>query len=223
MKNLLLRSVPFVLSILCGIALFLMSIHGIENDDWSSLVSGISASLLAIPIIFLVYNYADYKMSGKVNRALADNLTFEINAFMLKLIILLRKIMGIKEKLSWKSIEEMVDLEEVQIKKHIKITQEDLEELKSYKMDLDDLVYKAAKTAVLEGDQIQTISAMVNEMSRLIHERKFRGNDKSLANYLEKILTLMDDWFDSCEREALQSHHHFQLLLNPDTAAGPAK
>lgn len=220
MRNFLLRSVPFILSILCGVALFFVSVYKEMNDDWSSLINGISASLLAIPIIFLVYNYADYKMSSKVNKTLADSLTFEINAFMLRLIKLLRKVIGVKDKLSWKSIERMVNMESSQIKKNLKITKDDLEEFKTYKIDLDDLVYKAANPQVLEGDQIQTLVSMVNEMSRLINERKFRGDIKTLAKYMEKLLTLMDDWFDSCERSALQQHQHFQLAIEQD-AGGP--
>lgn len=223
MRNFLLRSVPFILSILCGVALFFVSMYSVENDDWSSLINGISASLLAIPIIFLVYNYADYKMSNKVNKTLADSLTFEINAFMLRLIKLLRKVIGVKDKMSWKSIERMVNMESSQIKKNLKITKDDLEELKAYKIDLDDLVYKAANPQVLEGDQIQTLVSMVSEMSRLINERKFRGDTQALAKYMEKLLALMDDWFDSCERSALQQHQHFQLAIEQDASVAQTK
>lgn len=223
MRNFLLRSVPFILSVLCGVALFFVSVYKEMNDDWSSLINGISASLLAIPIIFLVYNYADYKMSNKVNKTLADSLTFEINAFMLRLIKLLRKVISVKDKMSWKSIERMVNMESSQIKKNLKITKDDLEELKAYKIDLDYLVYKAANPQVLEGDQIQTLVSMVNEMSRLINERKFRGDTQALAKYMEKLLALMDDWFDSCERSALQQHQHFQLAIEQDTGVAQTK
>lgn len=217
MKNFLLRSVPFVLSIFCGAVLFVVSVYGIENEDWAMLVNGISASLLAIPVIFLVYNYSDYKMSARVNRALANGQTFEINSFMLKLIIVLRKILGIKDKLSWKSIERMVNMESAQIKKTIKITKSDLDLLKLYKTDLNDLVYKATNPVVLDGGQIQILASMVGELSHIINERKFRGDTSALAKYIEKLLTSMDDWFDSCERSALQEHQHFQLAIDVGT------
>jgi hypothetical protein len=162
-------------------------------------------------------------MSSRVNKSLADSLTFEVNAYMFKLVILLRKIIGIKDKLSWKSIERMVNMEAMQIKKKLNVTKDDLERLKSYKIDLNDLVYKAANPQVLEGDQIQTLASMVNDMSRLINERKFRGDTKALAKYLEKLLGLMDDWFDSCERSALQEHQHFQLAIDQADQAPSVK
>lgn len=223
LKNFLLKSIPYILSFVCGIALFFIGTIQIENQDWTDLIVGIASSLVAIPLIFLVYNYVDYRASAKVNQSLSTSLTFEINAYMLKLVLLLRKIMGVKEKLSWKAIQRMVTFTAPQIKKNLKITKNDLDTLHESKEELDDLVFRAVKSSVLAGDQVQTLATMVNELSRVINERKFRGDARVTAKYLEELLSLMDDWFDSCERAALQNHQHFQLAINQNGQEEAAK
>lgn len=218
MRTFLLKSIPFILSFLCGVALFVVSVYGIESDDWSALVNGISSSLLAIPIIFLVYNYADYKTSAKLNKTMADSMTYDINAVVLKLLIVFCKITGTKTKLTWKSIQVLLNASAADIRRSMKITKSDGEELRIYKGELDNLVYKAVKLSVLDPDQIQILSMLTRELSHVVNEQMYRGDKKMLAGYLANVFSDIDDWFDSCEREALQNHQHFQLAISQSDA-----
>jgi hypothetical protein len=214
LKEILLKSVPYLLSFSGGIAMFLISIHITRDENWIGLLSNVSASLLAIPLIFFFYDYSNYRVSSSVNKTLADSLTFEINSSMLRLLVVFRKIMGARDKFGWESIQKMLNKKSDYIKSDLKTTRQYLEKLKACTADLDELAYKAVKTSVLDPQQIQTLEYLVKSLSHLINESRFSGGHKIPPKQIENVLSLVDDWFDSCEREAQRANRHFQLAMD---------
>lgn len=212
MKKILYKSVPYVLSIMCGVILFLISDYFIRNQDINGLVINIAASLLAIPIVFLVYNYTEYKTSSKVNKVLAKNLIFEINSFMLKLLTLLRHILSVRDPLNWESIQKMLNQYAKDLKAKLKITRSDVDALRADKEELNELVYKADKS-LLTNEQILILSELVKAMSHVVNEQKYRANKAALSQHIEHVLSLIEDWFDTNDMDDLRSHEHFQAAI----------
>ncbi|MDR1337718.1 MAG: hypothetical protein LBJ73_01660 [Rickettsiales bacterium] len=221
LSEILLRAVPYVLSFAGGIVIFLISVHVTKDENWIGLLSNVAASLLAIPLIFFFYDYSNYRVSGKVSKTLADSMTFDINSLMLKLLLSLRQAMGIKEKFTWKSVWKMLNLKAQSIR--LRITAQNLDDMRNYRNELDELVHRAVKISVLDPQQIQTIEALVKELSHLINERDIGEVRGRAPRRMENILSLIDDWFDSCEREALRSHRQFRLAMEQDTSAADMK
>ena len=54
LRDVLLKSIPYLLSIAGGVALFLITVDNVRDPAVSDLMNNISASLLSIPIVFLL-------------------------------------------------------------------------------------------------------------------------------------------------------------------------
>ncbi len=68
-RNLFLKSIPYLLSITGGAALFLLTKDEISDPELADLVTNMSASLLSIPLVFLLYDYSNYQISRKLKKA----------------------------------------------------------------------------------------------------------------------------------------------------------
>ncbi len=67
-RTLFLKSIPYLLSISGGAALFLLTKDEISDPELADLVTNMSASLLSIPLVFLLYDYSNYKISRKLKQ-----------------------------------------------------------------------------------------------------------------------------------------------------------
>lgn len=72
-QNVLLKMIPYVLSVAGGVALFVFTMDEIKNPDVTDLINNISASLLSIPVVFLFYDYANYRVSRRLKQNGANN------------------------------------------------------------------------------------------------------------------------------------------------------
>ncbi len=66
--NLFLKSIPYWLSIAGGAALFLLTKDEISDPSLAALVTNMAASLLSIPLVFLLYDYSNYKIAKKLKQ-----------------------------------------------------------------------------------------------------------------------------------------------------------
>lgn len=212
-RNFLLRSVPYVMSLLCGVILYWVALNFITDRNLSDLIFSISGSLIGIPVVFLAYNYSNYKMNQKVNETLTVGLNFEINSWMLKMIKVLREVLKVHDKFEWKSIDKMLNSTNAFVKKRLKITKGDLGKLKTCKESLDQIIYGSNNLSLLPSNHLQILTGLSKELSHLINECEFRGNQLKMAEYTERIMDLMDDWFDAGEKQDFLQHKHYLLAV----------
>ncbi len=66
MRNFLLKSIPYLLSITGGAVLYLVTKDEIHDPSLADLVTNIAASLLSIPLVFLLYDYSNYWVNRKL-------------------------------------------------------------------------------------------------------------------------------------------------------------
>ena len=133
MRKIIIKTIPYLLAFAGGIVIYLFSIHQIHDDNLTGLISNVAASLIAIPLMFLLYDYSNYKLNRKLNKTLFEGFSFEINSCVLKLLRTLRQVMGVKKELSWAVIENMLDKKAKDIKNSLKVTAQDIELFKLYK------------------------------------------------------------------------------------------
>ena len=133
----------------------------------------------------------------------------KINVLLLKLIITIRQIIGIRTKLTFTSLNNMDDISITHIATKIKITPSAINNLRQCRDDIDNLIYHNANSNVLSGDQIQSLSGLMRALSQLINEHEFRRNHRAAAKYIKNIISHITDWMDS---DALAAMHFQQLL-----------
>lgn len=90
MKRLLLKSWPYLTSLISGIALFFIAVS--LKEDYKGLLINIAATLLAIPLLFLIYELAKAFSSRKLNKELFDYAKMQIDRETLSVVMHLIKI-----------------------------------------------------------------------------------------------------------------------------------
>ena len=140
---------------------------------------------------------------------MADSMTDKINIILLNLIMIIRQMLGIRGTLTFASMNKMSNLSQSKIVANLKITQNLANELRTYRDEIDNMIYNGAKPNVLTGAQVQMLTGLVRELSLLINEHSFRRNRRVAAKYIENIIGKIIDWMDS---DAFASMHFQQLL-----------
>lgn len=189
--------------------MFIVTKDEVHNANVTDLINNISASLLSIPLVFLLYDYTNYRVSKQLNKTMADSMTDKINIILLNLIMIIRQMLGIRGTLTFASMNKMSNLSQSKIVANLKITQNLANELRTYRDEIDNMIYNGAKPNVLTGAQVQMLTGLVRELSLLINEHSFRRNRRVAAKYIENIIGKIIDWIDS---DAFASMHFQQLL-----------
>lgn len=209
MHDFLLKMIPYVLSIAGGLVLFIVTKDDIHDPNMTDLINNIAASLLSIPLVFLLYDYSNYRVSKQLQKTMADSVGDKINVILLRVAIVIRGIIGMRKKLTFMTLNNMSDISVSRISTRLKITPSALSELHSLHDQLYDFIYHGANTNVLSVDQIQSLSGLLREISQLINEHEFRRNRRIAARYIKNIMGHIADWMDS---DAFASLHFDKLL-----------
>lgn len=208
-RDIFLKMIPYVLSVAGGLILFVVTKDEVHNPNVTDLINNISASLLSIPLVFLLYDYSNFLVSRRLKKTLSDNLGDKISVLLLKLTMVIRQMTGQRGKLTFTSLNNMGDLSISYIASHLKITDNSVNALREIRDDLDTVIYKNTNTGVLSADEIQSLSSIIREISQLINEHSFRKNKRIAAKYIKNITGHITDWMDS---DAFASMHFQQLL-----------
>lgn len=213
LRDFLLKTIPYILSIAGGLTLFIITKDDVHDPNVTDLINNIAASLLSIPLVFLLYDYTNYRVSKQLKKTLADSVGDKINVILLRVVIVIRGIIGMRKKLTFMTLNNMSDISISRISSRLKITPLALSELHSLHDQLYDFIYHGANTNVLSVDQIQSLSGLLHEISQLINEHEFRRNRRIAAKYIKNIMGHIADWMDS---DALAAMHFQQLLGNAE-------
>ena len=208
-RDIFLKIIPYALSVGGGLILFIVTKDDIHNPNVTDLINNISASLLSIPLVFLLYDYSNYLVSRRLKKTLADNMVDKISALLLNLTMIIRQIIGIRGKLTFSKLNNMGDLSVSYIATHLKITSSAMNGLRECRDNLDNLIYHNTNANVLSADEIQSLSVLMREISQLINEHSFRKNRHVAAKYIKNIIGHITDWMDA---DAFASMHFQQLL-----------
>lgn len=189
--------------------MFIVTKDDIHDPNMTDLINNIAASLLSIPLVFLLYDYSNYRVSKQLQKTMADSVGDKINVILLRVAIVIRGIIGMRKKLTFMTLNNMTDISVSRISTRLKITPSALSELHSLHDQLYDFIYHGANTNVLSVDQIQSLSGLLREISQLINEHEFRRNRRIAARYIKNIMGHIADWMDS---DAFASLHFDKLL-----------
>lgn len=215
-RNFFLKSLPYLMSIAGGVILYTGAIDNAPNDNLRDLVINVSASLLSIPLVFLLYDYTNSRVTHQMRRHMANSMTDRLNSLMLNIVYTLRSALAIRGKLTTESLNRMLILRSAEISHRLKITPKILNDMRSLHNDLDTLLYHNGSANVLTGEQMQILTALSRDMTRLINENKFHRNSHLSSRFLESLMGHMLDWLDSDAIAALSLAQHISSLNTVD-------
>lgn len=220
LHTVLLKSVPYMLSIVGGIVLFVLTKDNIHSPSVADLIDNIAASLLSIPVVFLLYDYSNYRISRKLNQTIATSMSARISTGLLGLTILVREMLGLRGKITLESINKMQNLSHAEILRRIKITAPHMQALNNYHTDLEGMIYQYGRTNTLDSSGLQTLSALSLDLLHLMNSHRFHGNKKAAAKYIADIVGRISDWLDSNAGAAMDFQ---QMLQQASAGSRPAK
>lgn len=196
-RNFLLRSLPYVISIAGGVILFTVSLDNVHDPAVEGLISNISASLLAIPLVFLLYDYTTTRVSKRLKETLIAGMNDKINTIMLHLVLILRKMLKMRGRLTHLGILSMRNWTEARISRQMQIRTEYIDLLRQYYEELENLILGFGKENAMSPEQVRLLSALARDMSRLVAMHRLGGNRRIVARHIRNIITEINDWLDS--------------------------
>ena len=203
-----LKSLPYLMSIAGGIILYTGAIDNAPNANLQDLVINVSASLLSIPLVFLLYDYTNSRITNQMKQTMVTSMTDKLNVLMLNIIMLLRESMKVRTRLTTENLNRMLIWRAPEISRRVKITPKILDKLHEYHNELDTQLFRNAQTHVLTTEQTQILAGLVRDITHLINESKFRNNKHITAKYIESVMGRILDWLDSDSVAAMNLAQH---------------
>ena len=186
--NLLLKSIPYVLSIAGGVFVFDFSQDYLRDPNWIDLMNNVAASLLAIPLVFLFYDYSNYLVTLRMNKHQHAKLINILDNCLLKILAQMKNIIGLKR------IE--VPMQDINLNyKKLNLDARYLRAIKNQLNNLEDILYKSDKISVLDPQHTQILSFIAQELNQILNECKYNNSLREIARYIETTLSIIDDWF----------------------------
>ncbi len=214
-RTFLLKSLPYLMSIAGGVILYTGAIDNAPNANIRDLVINVSASLLSIPLVFLLYDYTNSRINSQMKKTLANSISDKLNTLILNIIITLRESMSVRTKLTPENLNRMLIWRAAEISRRQKITPHLLQDLHTHHDSLDTLLYRNSQSDVLTSTQVQILSGLTRDITHLINENKFRRNKHMSAKYTENIMNHILDWLDSDSLASITILAHLSPNVGP--------
>ncbi|MBR3511254.1 MAG: hypothetical protein IKN73_04305 [Alphaproteobacteria bacterium] len=186
--NIVLKSIPYVLSIAGGVIVFDISQKYLHSPGWIDLMDNVAASLLAIPLVFLFYDYSNFLITRRVHKHQHTNLINTLDGYLFKILAQMKNIIGLER------IE--VPMQDINLNyKKLNLDMKYLRAIRKQLVLLEDLLYKSDKIEVLDPQHTQVLSFIAQELNQILNECKYHNSPKEIARYIETTLSMIDDWF----------------------------
>lgn len=197
LRNFALRSLPYLISIAGGVILFSISLDNVHDPAVEALISNISASLLAIPLVFLLYDYTTKRVSRRLQETLIAGMDDKIDTIILHVILILRKMLKMRGRLTSGGVMAMRNWTEGRIAEKMQIRKEYIDLLRQYYEELEHLIIGFGKENTMSPDQLSLMSTLARDMSRLVAMHSLGGNRRIVARHIKNIIGEINDWLDS--------------------------
>ncbi len=223
LKYFLLRLLPYVISIIIGLAIFAV-VRKIEqrDEDVSNLLINISSDLLSIPFVFICYEVVNKIINRDLNNTLFRSTTFNINSIILNIVNDMRGMMGYTDVIDKNNLGELLKLSKIDIIKKLKkdgLNKDTLDKISKNNKDLYDIMHKSSTIEVLDSDQIKNllylsreIDILYNKFSFLIDKSIGTKEKTSVAENLENMINSIKNWVDTTEIDALINHQGIKVI-----------
>lgn len=183
-----LKSIPYVLSIAGGVIVFDLSKDYLHDPNWIDLMNNVAASLLAIPLVFLFYDYSNFLITRRMHKHQHIAVISVLDGYLLKILSDMKNIIGLTH------IE--VPMQDINLNyKKLNLDAKYIRSIRKQLDGLENLLYKSDKIEVLDPQHTQILSFIAQELNQIMNECKYHNSPKEIARYIETTLSMIDDWF----------------------------
>ena len=202
LMHFVLKSIPYVLSIAGGVIVFDLSKDYLHDPNWIDLMNNVAASLLAIPLVFLFYDYSNFLITRRMHKHQHIAVINILDGYLLKNLSEMKNIIGLKH------IE--VPMQDINLNyKKLNLDAKYIRSIQKQLDNLEDLLYKSDKIEVLDPQHTQVLSFIAQELNQILNECKYHNSPKEIARYIETTLSMIDDWFYATGYTARKKSIHY--------------
>ena len=183
-----LKSIPYVLSIAGGVIVFDLSKDYLHDPNWIDLMNNVAASLLAIPLVFLFYDYSNFLVTRRMHRHQHASIINILDGYLFKILAQMKNIIGLTR------IE--VPMQDINLNyKKLNLDVKYLRAIQKQLNNLENLLYKSDKIEVIDPQHTQILSFIAQELNQIMNECKYHNSPREIARYIETTLSMIDNWF----------------------------
>ena len=159
-----------------------------DGQGWTDLLDNISASLLAIPLVFLFYDYSNYLVTRRMKKTMHNSVINTIDGFLFKILEQFKRMIQIKRI--------TVPMQDLNLNyKKLNLDAKYLRAITRHLHKMEDFLYKSDKIQILEPQHTQILSFIAQELNQILNECKYHNSQREIARYIETTLSMIDDWF----------------------------
>ena len=202
-----LKFIPYTLSIAGGVFVFYVSQKYLHDPGWIDLMNNVAASLLAIPLVFLFYDYSNFLVTRRMHRHQHASIISILDGYLMKILGEIKNIIGLPR------IE--VPMQDINLNyKKLNLDDKYIRALRKHLDSLEDLLYKSDKIEVLDPQHTQVLSFIAQELNQILNEIKYNNSPREIARYLETTLSMIDDWFYATGYTARKKAHIKRKIIS---------
>ncbi len=209
LRNLLLKSIPYLASITGGTLLFCLSVNATENPTIIDLLIDVSASLFSLPLVFVLYEYTNSLVARRLRKTLASTMRDKVSVLMLHLLLILRKMLRLRGRVTLTWINSLSTMSESDIMARLYMRSYYSNLLTQYHSELENIIYRYGKENILDTEQLRLLSFIGHNISRFLNEHHLHGNRQIRAKCIKNLLEEIIDWLNSGAATAMD----FEQLL----------
>ncbi len=190
LATILLKMIPYILSIAGGVFVFDFSQQYLHDPGWIDLMDNVAASLLAIPLVFLFYDYSNFLITRRVHKHIHNNLINTIDGHLLKIVSQMKNMIGLPR----------IEIPMQDLNLNFRKLNPERKYLRSIRRELnklEELLYKSDKIDLLDSQYTQILSFITQEINQILNECKYHNSKREIARYIETTLSMIDDWFSA--------------------------
>lgn len=215
LKNLFLRLLPYLMAIIAGWIVYVVSNATVKDVNLSGLLLNIAAGLLSIPLVFIFYELVNEVVSRNIHISIKKSLVFEINSAIIAIIKNLQTMLTIRTPIDKNNLNKLLNKNKEYIKNNLQTKSENGKSFEQSKEKLLNLTHNNPNLNVLSIQQIKAMMAIIKDLSILSKEIEHNNNGKNKEFIEKNIFELLKDikkWINYGEEDAIINHHSFELM-----------
>ncbi|MDD4556189.1 MAG: hypothetical protein PHE89_02520 [Alphaproteobacteria bacterium] len=209
-KNLLLRLLPYLISILSGAFIYHLSMLYLDNSDLSVLLMNIASTLLSIPIMFIFYELINEICTKNLNNSISKGLIFEINYIISDLVKIFQQLLGRDAPLDEEELYLLLSSNREEVAQNLSLSKDAIALLDAERKKLFEFTHGNFNLSVLSDPQIKSLMAIIRNVTIIYKEvdRKKMPNKELVAENLYQTLQSISKWVYLCDDEDSILNHH---------------
>lgn len=215
MKTFFFKVLPFIIALLAGTVIFLISHNHIDDVDTNAMVLGVASGLISIPLVFIFYELFENMSMRVLKRSLMKHFSFNANSILLEMIMDIKTLLNDRTEFTKENLNAMLALSEGEIIEKIVLNENLVESLKKSASSLQVLLQQPSIQEILSKEQVRHLLDMIKELGMLAREielPEIKREREHAARSMRALNQAIEGWLETSEEDAIINHEHLRFF-----------